>query len=105
MGGADGVHAQGAQRGQAALPDRGGHGDSHSATVGMEGDALNLEVAAIEPETGIRSEVKFADAEGDLLIVCRGVVVGEDADLRSIKGGVINIPSFRCWDRKLYNKI
>ena len=66
MGGADRVDALRLQGGQALAPERERDGSPHRTAIMMQRNALQLEIAAIEPETGRRIEARFANAEADM---------------------------------------
>ena len=63
--GADGVDAEGAEGGEAALPCGERDGGAEGSGVGVESDAVDLVVVAVEEEALVGVEVEFADAEGD----------------------------------------
>ena len=69
VGGADGVDAEGAEGGEAAFPCGERDGGAECSGVGVEGDAVDLVVDAVEEEALVGVEVEFADAEGDDFVV------------------------------------
>src|SRR5260221_688383 len=70
----DGVDAVFSEFGQTTLPDGGGNRRTERASVVMKAGAFDLEIAPVHPETARRVEMKFANAEGNGLLVKRVAV-------------------------------
>ena len=79
---------QSAKGGEASLPGREWDSGSEGSGVGVESYAVDFVVDAVEEETLVGVEVKFADAESDLFVVDR-LAVAEEGDVGGVEGGVI----------------
>jgi len=97
VGGADGVDAAGFERGEAAFPRGGGDGSAQSAGIGVEGDAEEFDVFAIEPEAAIRLEFRLADAEGRVFGI-DGLGIHIDGCQQAVHGRRIRTPEFGVLD-------
>ncbi len=97
--GADGVDAEGAEGGEAALPCGERDGGAEGSGVGVKGYAVDLVVDAVEEEALVGVEVELADAEGDGFVV-DGLAVAEDGGVGGVEGGVVEVPAIGIWERR-----
>ena len=63
MRGANGVHAEFLQRREPPLPHAERHRRAKGAAVGVQADAIELEVFSVQPEAGVGLELEFANAK------------------------------------------
>ena len=81
--GADGIYAERFQGREPFLPDAQRHGHAQSAGILMQTDALEFEIIFVQPKAGVRVEMKFANAKGNL-----GFIIPGPRRLRMIGGGL-----------------
>ena len=104
VGGADGVDAEGAESGEAALPCCKRDSGAEGSGVGVEGYAVNLVVDAVEEEALVGIEVELADAEGNIFIV-DWLVVAEKGDVGGVESWVVEVPAIGVGDVKGFFEI
>ena len=65
----------------------------------MERHALQLDVAAVEPEAGRGLEPRVPHAKAHLPIIQHRAVVREQADRRAVQGGIVQVPAAQLRQR------
>src|SRR5882672_4570584 len=90
--GANRVHAETLEDFQTALPGPQGHGNTKGAGIAMQADALDLEVATVEPEAGIGSKARFTNSKVNCLIIKGAAFFVDYFHYGAIEDGVIKIP-------------
>ena len=91
VGGADGIHAEVFQDGEAAFPDIQGNRGTDRAAVVMEADTFEFEILSIQPEAGFGTELRRADAEGRACLI-DDFPVHDDRTREGVERGLLEAP-------------
>ncbi len=94
VGGADGVGAEGFERGKAMFVDGERHGDAEALHISVKSDAFDLDIFSVEPESGVGFELGVANAERSGVIIKNFSARADFAD-GTVHVGVIEVPELR----------
>src|SRR5437868_391203 len=94
------IHAQSSQSVQPPFPHSKRYRGTKRAPIVVQAGPFDFEVFAVEPESGIRVEMKFADSKGYGFAVKR-FPIGNNAYNRPIHCRPFETPEFRFLDKKI----
>ena len=92
--GANGIHSERLQGFQPFFPDTQRHRRAERAAIVMQANALDLEILSVQPEAGVRLEMRVADAEGRRRFVQHRAGRNDFAD-GVVKLRIVKVPELR----------